>query len=469
MPPITPVLLCGGSGTRLWPLSRKALPKQFAQLIGDETPYQSSLKRLAGPDWAAPIIVTGEDYLPLVETQAGAIGCDPEWIMVEPSARNTAPAILAAAMRLAVDDPEALMLVAPSDHSIRDGAGFRAAVLAGAEPAAAGRIVTFGVRPTRAETGYGWLEVAPAPSRHASAARELSRFVEKPDARTAATMLASGNCLWNAGIFLASAQTMIDAFVRHAPDLVQPVAEALKEAEMDGAKVRLAREPWSCARDVSIDFAVMENADGLCVVPFAAGWSDLGDWNAIHRETSEKAPDGVATSGSVSTIGCRDSLIRSEVKDVEVVGIGLKDIVVVAMEDTVLVADRAHVQDVKEAVARLRARKAPQADRFVSKGEVVADQQNPTNRRIEIGAFGEKHVDARAPETHWTVLSGKALVQMDKEVRLVPRGTTVCRPAGSWAMISNPDMAPLVLAEVTSPALDAHSEQPAARNLVAAE
>ncbi|MCO6177021.1 mannose-1-phosphate guanylyltransferase [Ciceribacter sp. RN22] len=363
MTPITPVLLCGGSGTRLWPLSRKAMPKQFTRLMGERTLYQDALLRLSGDGWAAPLVVTASPLLRLARDQAQDAGITPACLIVEPCPRNTAPAILAAAFHLATTDPGALMLIAPSDHAIPDAPAFRAAVRAGVEAAQAGRIVTFGIRPTRAETGYGWLELAADAGDFSPRPLPLRRFVEKPEAPLAEVMLAAGNYLWNAGIFLATAGTLISAFATLSPGLIAPVSAALAEAQRDLGELHLAERPWGEAEDVSVDFAVMERMANLCVVPFAAGWSDLGDWDAIWRECASTV-DGLVTTGDVTAIGCADSLLRSDTTNLEVVAIGLKDMIVVAMEDAILVAPRARVQEVKEAVARLKARHATQAEGF---------------------------------------------------------------------------------------------------------
>jgi mannose-1-phosphate guanylyltransferase/mannose-6-phosphate isomerase len=365
MTPITPVLLCGGSGTRLWPLSRKEMPKQFAPLIGANTLYQSALTRLSGFGWAAPVVVTAGAYLDIARVQANAVGIAPASLMIEPTARNTAPAILAAALHLAEADPEALMLVAPSDHAIPDADAFRATVFAGVPAALDGQIVTFGIRPTRAETGYGWLELGVAPGDFRPRPLPLTRFVEKPKAPQAEAMLAAGTYLWNAGIFLARARTLIDAFRAHAGDLILPVLAAVRDADVAGNALHLAAAPWGKAKDISVDYAVMERATNLCVVPFAAGWSDLGDWDAIWRETASEA-GGMVTTGEVTAIGCEDSLLRSDTPGVELVGIGLSDMIVVAMGDAILVAHKSRVQEVKEAVAQLKARQAPQAEGFAS-------------------------------------------------------------------------------------------------------
>ncbi|MFZ1480682.1 MAG: sugar phosphate nucleotidyltransferase, partial [Paracoccaceae bacterium] len=217
---ITPVILCGGSGTRLWPVSRKSFPKQFVPLTGRQSLFAASALRLVGPDFAAPLVVTGSDFRFIVAEQMLEAGVDPGAVLIEPDARNTAPAVLAACLHIAADDPDGLILITPSDHAIADPAAFRAAVARGVAAARSGQIVTFGILPTHAETGYGWLELsAPAEDQPV----QLRRFVEKPDAATAEAMLAAGTFLWNAGIFLFTARTMIAAFEQHAPDLMAPV------------------------------------------------------------------------------------------------------------------------------------------------------------------------------------------------------------------------------------------------------
>ena len=357
---ITPVLLCGGSGTRLWPLSRKSYPKQFARLTGDESLFQASARRLSGPGFAAPVIVTGEPFRFIVTEQLAAVEQAPQAILIEPEGRNTGPAVLAAALHLAATDPDALMLVAPSDHVIPDVAAFRDCVAAAAVAARNGDLVTFGIAPTRPETGYGYLELADGTQTAAGTPQSLARFVEKPDSAAAGTMLAQGGYLWNAGIFLFSAKTAIAAFRAHAPDLVAPVEQALSSARLDLGFTRLAAEPWSAAADISIDYAIMEKAANLAVMPYGAGWSDLGGWDAVWMESGPDAAGNV-TSDHATAIDCRDTLLRSESAGLEVVGIGLDDITVVAMPDAVLVAHKSQSQRVKEAVASLGAKGVSQA------------------------------------------------------------------------------------------------------------
>ncbi|MEE2635247.1 MAG: mannose-1-phosphate guanylyltransferase/mannose-6-phosphate isomerase [Pseudomonadota bacterium] len=455
---ITPILLCGGSGTRLWPLSRKSYPKQFVPLVGEETLFQASAKRLSGTGYAAPMVLTNSDFRFIVTEQLAGIGIDPGAILIEPAGRNTAPAVLAAALYLEQSDPEGLMLVAPSDHVVPDAPAFRAAVQAGQAAAEAGQIVTFGIKPTHAETGYGYLELDGAPLQFTPdftpRAIGLKRFVEKPDAARAEEMLASGQFLWNAGIFLFSVKTILAAFRAHAPDLLAPVTASITEGAPDLGFFRLDPGAWDGCPDISIDYAVMEKADNLTVVPFAAGWSDLGGWDAVWRESG---PDdrGVVTSGAATAIDCENSLIRSEDDALEVVGIGLRDVITVAMPDAVLVADASRAQDVKKAVEALKAKSAKQATEFPMDHrpwgwfESLAVGERFQVKRIHVHPGAALSLQSHHHRSeHWIVVEGTAKVTVDDEVRLVTENQSVYIPLGSVHRMENPGKVPMVLIEV---------------------
>ncbi|WP_316857916.1 mannose-1-phosphate guanylyltransferase/mannose-6-phosphate isomerase [uncultured Cohaesibacter sp.] len=360
---ITPILLCGGSGKRLWPLSRKSYPKQFIHLDGDETMFQASANRFIGEGFHKPVIVTNSDFRFIVVEQLLEVGIDPGPILIEPERRNTAPAVLAAAMFLARKDPDSLLLVAPTDHVVPDAEAFRAAVKFGQQAARDGQLVTFGIKPTHPETGYGYLEFSTAPQGEDLQLLPLKQFVEKPELQSATEMVASGNFLWNAGIFLFSARAIIKAFETHAPELVEPVSNSVNNAEEDLGFLRLAADSWSRAEEISIDYAVMEKAGNLAVVPFASDWSDLGGWDGVWRQ-SNKDEKGVSTFGSATAIDCNNCLIWSEDRDLEVVAIGLENVITIAMPDAVLVIDASRAQDVRKAVDALKSKKSSQAEAF---------------------------------------------------------------------------------------------------------
>jgi mannose-1-phosphate guanylyltransferase/mannose-6-phosphate isomerase len=445
---ITPVHLCGGSGTRLWPLSRKSFPKQFTELVGSESLFQASARRLSGPGYAAPLVITGSDFRFIVTEQLAACGVENGTVLIEPEGRNTAPAVLAAALHLAATDPDALMLIAPSDHVIPDADAFRKAVEMGLPVAQAGGLVTFGIAPDRPETGYGYLELSAPPE---GGPVPLSRFVEKPDAATAEAMLASGKFLWNAGIFLFSAKTIIEAFKAHCPQLIAPVQAAVDGLQSDLTFFRLDEGPWAQAEDISIDYAVMEKAVNLSVVPFTGAWSDLGGWDAVWRENG----GGVVMSGPVTAIECEDTLLRSEAEGLELVGIGLKDIIVVATPDAVLVADASRAQDVKKAVAALKAKGAKQATEFPRDHrpwgwfETLALSDRFQVKRIVVKPGAALSLQSHVHRSeHWIVVEGTAKVTVDAEVTLVSENQSVYIPLGAVHRMENPGKVPMVLIEV---------------------
>ena len=454
---ITPVLLCGGSGTRLWPLSRKSYPKQFVPLMGEETLFQASAKRLSGQgeglSFTSPMVLTNADFRFIVTEQLQAFGIDPGPILIEPEGRNTAPAILAAALHAAATDPEAILLVAPSDHVVPDADAFHAAVARGLSALEKGDLVTFGITPTHPETAYGYLELA-GPPEGDGAPVALARFVEKPDATRAAEMVEAGTYLWNAGIFLFRAKQVIEAFQTHAPKLMGPVQASLDEAKTDLGFLRLAPGAWSGAEDISIDYAVMEKATNLSVVPFDSGWSDLGGWDAVWRESSPDA-DGVVTSEHATAIDCRNTLLRSESERLEVVGIGLENIMAIAMNDAVLVADMSRAQDVKKAVAALKEKQSPQATAFPKdhrpwgwfESLVVGGRFQVKRILVHPGAALSLQSHFHRSE-HWIVVEGTARVTVDDEVKLVTENESVYLPLGCVHRMENPGKVPMVLIEV---------------------
>lgn len=449
---ITPVLLCGGSGTRLWPLSRKSYPKQFAPLVGAESLFQASAQRLAGSGFAAPVVLTNSDFRFIVTEQLAGVGIDPGAIVIEPEGRNTAPAILAAALYLQAQDDDALMLVAPSDHVVPDAAAFRTAVRAGEDRAKAGDLVTFGIAPTHAETGYGYLELDSAPVDGQAVA--LRRFVEKPDADAAQAMLNAGNYLWNAGIFLFSTNTIVAAFKEHSSSLIDPVGRSLVDAKVDLGFLRLAAGPWAEADDISIDYAVMERATNIAAVPFSAKWSDLGGWDAVWAE-SNPDQNGVVTNGPASAIECKDTLLRSESENLELVGIGLANIIAVAMPDAVLVADKRRGQDVKLAVQALKDKGALQATQFPRDHrpwghfESLAIGARFQVKRIVVNPGAALSLQSHVHRAeHWIVVEGAAKVTIDEEVKLVGENQSVYIPLGAVHRMENPGKVPMVLIEV---------------------
>ncbi len=451
---IFPVLLSGGSGTRLWPLSRKSYPKQFVKLTGGESLYQASARRLSGTGFAAPTIVTAADFRFIVIEQLAALEITPADILIEPSAKNTAAAICAAALALEARAPGALMLVAPSDHVIPDASSFRDTVQAAAQAASAGQLVTFGIRPDRPETGYGWLELsAPIPD-FAPLPQPLQSFVEKPDLAKAETLLTGGMHLWNAGIFLFSTIAILDAFASHAPEVLSTTRAAFDAAEKDLSFTRLAPEPWADLPDISIDYAVMERAPNLSVVPYAGAWSDLGDWQAVWRE-AEADTNGTVTVGPATALDCHDTHLQATSEAQQLVGIGLKDIIAVAMPDAVLVVHKDRAQEVKQAVAALKAKSVPQAETLPRdyrpwgwyESLVIGPRFQVKRIVVHPGAALSLQSHHHRAE-HWIVVEGTAKVTVDSEVKLIAENQSVYIPLGAVHRMENPGKVPLTLIEV---------------------
>jgi mannose-1-phosphate guanylyltransferase/mannose-6-phosphate isomerase len=450
---IHPVILCGGSGTRLWPLSRKSFPKQFAKLMGQESLFQASARRSVGVGFAAPLVVTGDSFRFIVIEQLAAIEMSPAGVLIEPDARNTAPAILAATLHRAKTDPNSLLLVLPSDQIVPDIAAFQKAVQAAVPAATAGNIVTFGIVPTRPETGYGYLELA-ATAQPDDATHPLQRFVEKPDSDTALAMVTSGKYLWNAGIFLFSATTLIAAYRAHAPDILDAVSAAVDGAQSDIGFTRLEPQAWARAPSVSVDFDILEISTNLAVMPFSAGWSDLGSWDAVLQESGPDA-NGNVISDHATAIDCTGSLLRSEAGGLELVGIGLNDIIAIAMPDAVLVAKRSDSQRVKEAVTALEARQAKQATAFFSDHrpwgsfESIAMGSRFQVKRIVVKPGGKLSLQSHVHRAeHWIVVQGTARVTVDDDVRLLSENQSIYIPLAAIHRLENPGRMPMVLIEV---------------------
>ena len=453
---IQPVLLAGGSGTRLWPLSRKSYPKQFTNLIGDKTLFQSSAHRLTSSEmleFAPHITVTNSDYRFIIGEQLQEVGIDPGPILIEPEAKNTAAAILAASIFAHSKDESAVLLVAPSDHVMPDTDDFHRAIIVGLSHAQNQKIVTFGIKPTHPETGYGYLQLSKN-SLDDFNSSDLEKFIEKPDLQDAKQMLEAGHYLWNAGIFLFRARDMIDAFSIYAPETLDLTSKAVNEASEDLGFLRLASEPWSKQKNISIDYAIMERAQNLVAVPYASKWSDLGDWDAVWSEGKPDA-SGNVTSETAYAIECSKSLLRSEVGSQQIVGIGLNDIMAVAMPDAVIVAPRGRGQDVKKAVELLKSKDIAQAEIFPKDHrpwgwfESLALGECFQVKRIYVKPGAALSLQSHNHRSeHWIVVEGTALTKIDAEEKILTEGQSIYVPLGAVHRLVNPGKLPMVLIEV---------------------
>lgn len=448
---LTPVLLCGGVGSRLWPVSRELHPKQFLPLAGELSMLQNTLARTEGLVSAPPVVVCNEEHRFMVAEQLRQVNLAPGALLLEPQGRNTAPAVALAALHELARDPEALLLVLPADHLIRDTEAFTRAVSSAIPLALEGRLVTFGVVPTHPETGYGYVRCGAALGETSYA---LDSFVEKPDLDTAQAYLESGNYLWNAGMFLFRAGAYLQELERVRPEMVAHCREAMDGALADLDFIRPeSRAFLACPAD-SIDYAVMEHTRNGAVVALDCGWSDVGAWSALW-EVADRDSHGNATQGDVLLDNCRDSYFRSESRLVAATGVD--NLVVVETPDAVLVADRDRVQDVKNLVARLKAAGRQEAVlhsrvyRPWGSYETLVSAERFQVKRIIVNPGQTLSLQMHHHRAeHWVVVHGTAEVTCEDRVFMLAEDESTYIPLGRRHRLANPGRIPLELIEVQS-------------------
>lgn len=450
---LIPLILSGGSGTRLWPVSRKNLPKQFLALAGDGTLFQQTLERTNHlPDLAPPIVVASEDHRFLAADQLLELGVPNATIVLEPLARNTAPAIALGALQALRRGGDPLLLVLPADHLIGDKASFVEAVKRALPLAEQGWLVTFGIRPDRPETGFGYIRRAAAVGDHGF---QVEQFVEKPDLATAESYLDDGRYDWNSGMFLFKASRYLEELSEHAPEILTAVREADAKASIDLDFVRIDAEIFSQVPDKSIDYAVMEKTSRAAVIPVNCEWSDIGSWSALWL-TGDKDADGNMSEGDTLAIDTHNSLLRSHDRHL-VATVGVDDLIVVTTPDATLVAHRDAAQDVKRIVEQLRdsGRTEHSLHRVVHRPWGSYDSLEARDRfqvkRIVVkpGASLSLQKHHHRAE-HWIVVSGTAEVTCDERVFLLGENQSTYIPLGSVHRLRNPGKVPVELIEVQS-------------------
>jgi mannose-1-phosphate guanylyltransferase/mannose-6-phosphate isomerase len=456
--PFVPVILSGGAGTRLWPLSRELYPKQFLPLVGDRTMIQETALRAAGlPDASAPIVVCNEAHRFLVAEQLRQVGIEPGCILLEPAGRNTAPAVAVAALAAlsragqpAGKSTDTLLLVLPADHVLVDVAAFRKAVDSALPAARAGRFVTFGVVPTHAETGYGYIRQGPG----TGAARPVAEFVEKPDCARAEKLVASGDYLWNSGMFLLPARAYLDELGRLDAAMLAACRQAFESAESDLDFVRLGKKAFEACRADSIDYAVMEKTEHAVVVRLAAGWSDVGSWASLQDALSPD-PSGNVTRGDVLSEDSRDCLLYSTER--LVAAVGLRDHVVIETKDAVMVAPKQRVQDVKLLVEHMkragRSESGLHREVFRPWGSYDSVDAGPRFqvKRLTVKPGAQLSLQKhRHRAEHWVVVRGTARITRGQDVFLLGENESTYIPAGTLHRIENPGTDALQIIEVQS-------------------
>jgi len=451
---IVPVILSGGSGTRLWPLSREHYPKQLLALVGEETLLQQTAMRLDGmTDVSSAIVVCNEEHRFLVAEQMRQCGRAASVILLEPFGRNTAPALTLAAKSLVEHGADPVMMVMPADHVIRDRSRFQQAVAEGASLASEGRLVTFGIVPTLAETGYGYIHIG-EPVSSSGSARAVQEFVEKPDVSRAQQYLASGRYLWNSGIFMMRASVWLAELKLRRPEMVQACFEAYQQGKVDTDFFRVGSAAFEKCPGDSIDYAVMEKTDRAVVVPLDAGWSDVGAWSSLWQVCNHDA-QGNALRGDVLTHDTHDTLLFAEHR--LLAAVGLRDVIVVETADAVLVASREHAQDVKEIVQRLKQdrREERLAHRRVYRpwGHYESIDRGPRfqAKRITVnpGAALSLQMHHQRAE-HWVVVKGHARVTRGDDVFDLIENQSTYIPIGTRHRLENVSDEPLEMIEVQS-------------------
>ncbi|WP_332671588.1 mannose-1-phosphate guanylyltransferase/mannose-6-phosphate isomerase [Aromatoleum sp.] len=458
-----PVILSGGSGTRLWPLSREQYPKQLLALIGDTTMLQQTARRLDGFSGALPVadrplVVCNEEYRFITAEQMRATACPDCRILLEPAGRNTAPALTLAALSVRRDWDDGVLLVMPADHVIRDTQAFHRTVDVGIEAALAGAMVTFGIVPERAETGYGYIRVGEETS---PGVHDVASFVEKPDERTATEYVASGAYLWNSGLFMMKASTWLKALAQLNPDMLAACESAFEAARHDADFVRIGREAFEACPSDSIDYAVMEKLAGTPalgvaakVVPMSVGWSDVGAWDALWA-LADKDEQGNSARGDVMFEGTTGSLVHASSR--MVVCVGVENLVIVETPDAVMVAGKDHTQDVKKIVARLKSENRSQAlaHRKIHRPWGCYDSIDNGGR------FQVKHIEVKPGASlslqmhhhraeHWIVVRGTARVTRGDETFLLSENQSTYIPLGVTHRLENPGKMLLEMIEVQS-------------------
>jgi mannose-1-phosphate guanylyltransferase/mannose-6-phosphate isomerase len=450
---ITPVILSGGTGTRLWPLSRKAFPKQLLPLVGERSMIQETMERVRGHGFSPPLIICNQEHRFLIAEQLRAAGIAGSRIVLEPAGRNTAPAAAIAALKVVENNPDGMVLLMPSDHVVLDRPAFLAAVATARQAAEDGALVTFGIAPAGPETGYGYIKSA-APIAGVKGAFTIERFVEKPDRATAEGYLAAGGYYWNSGMFLFRARSFLNELARLQPRMLQCCLDALTHAHSDMDFIRLGEPAFVACPSDSIDYAVMERATRAAVVPVEMGWNDVGSWQSLWDIAARDA-GGNAIQGNVLTEKAKNSYLRSE--GPLVAAVGVENLVVVATKDAVLISHRDSAQDVKKIVDQLERQGS---DRHIM--HPVVHRPWGTYEGIDSGVnFQVKHIMVQPGQKlslqmhhhraeHWIVVEGTAMVTCDDRQFLLEPNQSTFIPLGSKHRLENPGKTPLRLIEVQS-------------------
>lgn len=450
---IYPVILSGGSGTRLWPLSRSMRPKQFINLVGESSLFQQTLDRLQNLRGALPaLVVCNNEHRFMVAEQMQEMELGHSGIILEPAARNTAPAIACAALKLAQSDPGAVMLVLPADHVIHNVEAFANAVALASDSAASGQLVTFGITPNYPATGYGYIKTVG--NTEDGVAIPVDSFVEKPDQETAQGYLDQGGFYWNSGMFVFTAESYLAELRKHQPGMLEHVEQALASAESDLDFLRLDQSAYEQCPNISIDYAVMEKSEAVSVIPLDAGWSDIGSWTSLWQ-SGDKDVQGNVTNGDVMLEGVNNSYVHAENK--LVTALGVEDLIIVETHDGLLVTSKQHDQDIKKIVERLKTNNRPETELHRKAFRPWGNYDClDSGERFQVKRIMVKSGDCTSMQKHyhraehWIVVSGTAEVTVGDEIKMITENEAVYIPLGERHRLKNPGKVPLEIIEVQS-------------------
>ena len=447
---IVPVVLCGGVGARLWPISRQNLPKQFAPLIGDTSLFDEAIRRASATGVGPPIVVTSSDYKFLIQKHLNDCNVAAH-VLLEPSRKNTAPAVFAASYFAQNFNDEALVLVMPSDHHIPDEEAFVEMVQSGCAAAIGGSLVTFGIKPESPETGYGYIEICKSTE---TDCHGVKKFYEKPSLEIAEQMLAAGNYVWNSGIFLFRASTLMGLAHQLEPAMISNVKSSVDEAEQDNNFWQLDTVHWNRVEGQSIDHAVMEKANNICCVEFVGKWSDLGDWNAL-ADQRPRDTSGNLLNKNVTQFDCNDSILWGSSDKMHLVGLGLNNVLAVVTDDAVLVADQSRAQEVKAVVDLLSMENVPQALHHTKDYrpwgwfESLINMPGYQVKRLNVYPGAKLSLQSHQHRSeHWVVVHGTATVMLDEEFVTLETNASVYIEAGQKHRLANNTGDPLIVIEV---------------------
>ena len=451
---ITPVMLAGGTGTRLWPVSRTSFPKQFMTFADEHTLFQNTVQRVTSSTavkFAAPIILTNSDFRFIVRDQLSVLDIDTAHIILEPEAKNTAASILAASLWAFEENSDATLLVVPTDHKIDDIEAFHKAIEIASRHVERRRIVTFGIAPTHPETGYGYLEYNRLSE---DDGHEVHRFIEKPNKVRAEQMLKDGGFFWNSGIFMFKARDMIAEFHKSLPQHVPLVEKAVHDAQIDLGFVRVEPAPWSQLQDISIDFAIMEKAETIFAIPLSCHWSDLGNWLAVWENSSTEKRN-VVLSENAYALDCQNSMFRNDSKMMKMIGIGVTDVFAIATQDAVLVVHKDSTQKVKDALSLVANERDKPYDAKLKDyrpwgwREVISSSQSSEISRVHLNPGAEVTMQSHSLRTeHWIVETGRLSVTINGETKIITQGESIFVPLNSLHQLSNITDEPTIVLEV---------------------